>query len=379
MTILFLTTVLPAEASTGGESASRAFIEGLRASGNRVVVVGYRRRGCELEPGPDDRAAGTRHIETGGAGAAPVVWLAKALALRLPYSVAKYRSRRLRRTVRDVIAEVKPDLLVLDHAQAAAGLPADDPGIPLIYLAHNVEHRLYRDAAQRSRGPLRALNRREARRIGELERDLATRAREVWALTEADGRELEGIATGPVRVFALPPTTGAAASPQPRHDVVMLGTWTWAANEAGLRWFMDEVQPLLGADTTVAVAGRGAAPIAGDRPNVICAGFVEDPAAFLGSGRVVVIPAVAGEGIQVKTLDAIAAGRPTVATTLALRGIDAPPPTVRIADDPRTMAAAIAEALRDPAGNEPAGEAIEWARRRRADFDAALAVVEAPA
>ena len=159
----------------------------------------------------------------------------------------------------------------------------------------------------------------------------------------------------------------------------MLGTWTWKANEVGLRWFMDEVHPLLPGDTSIAIAGRGSAPIGGDRPNVTCTGFVDDAAAFLGSGRVVVIPTVAGEGIQVKTLDAIAAGRPTVATSLALRGIDSPPPTVRIADDPAEMAAAIEQLLGAPATNEPDPEAISWAGRRRSDFDSALAAVAVPA
>ena len=377
MTLLFLTTVLPAEATTGGESASRAFVDGLRRAGNRVVVVGYRRRGSELEPGPDDRSAGERRIETDTAGAAPLGWLAKALALRLPYSVAKYRSRRYRQAVREAIAEVQPDLLICDHAQASAGLPRGNLSVPLIYLAHNLEHRLYRDAANRSRGPLRLLNRREARRMLSLEMNITARAQEVWALTEADALVLDALADSPVRVFALPPTAAPPAPAEPQHDVVMLGTWTWKANEAGLRWFADEVHPLLDAGTSVAIGGRGAEPVAGEIPGVTCAGFVEDSMSFLAAGRVVVVPAVAGEGVQIKTLDAIAAGRPTVTTSLALRGIDSPPSTVRVADEPEAMAAAIGALLREPAATEPAAEAVSWVGRRRADFEAALGAVAA--
>lgn len=376
VTILFLTTVLPGEASTGGESASRAFVESLRAAGNRVVVVGYLRRGADLKRGPDDRSAGTRHIETDAAGTSALAWLAKALALQLPYSVAKYRSRRYVQTVQGAISDVEPELLILDHAQASAGLAAD-ARVPFIYLAHNVEHRLYRTAAQRGGRLMRWLNRREAKRIEALERDLAARAREVWALSEADGHDLERMGAESVRVFALPPTVGAAPMQSPRHDVVILGTWTWHANEVGLRWFLDEVHPLLPPATRIAVAGRGSEAVVGELSNVTCVGFVDDPASFLGSGRIVVVPAVAGEGIQVKTLDAIAAARPTVLTRLALRGIPSPPPSVRIADEPTEMAAAIAELLRDPPSAKPDAEAVYWADRRRAEFDAALSRVEA--
>ena len=97
-----------------------------------------------------------------------------------------------------------------------------------------------------------------------------------------------------------------------------------------------------------------------DRPGIECPGFVEDAATFLGGGRVVAVPAVAGSGIQVKTLDAIAAGRPTVATTLALRGIDSPPATVRVADEPAEMAAAIGDGVARAGGRRarPRGGAL---------------------
>ena len=373
VTILFLTTVLPAEASTGGESVSRAFVESLRASGNRVIVIGYGRHGSPTKPGPDDRDAGARHIETQSAGPTLLVWLATALALRLPYSVAKYRSRRYRRAVRDALADGEPALLIVDHAQAAANLPRRDLDVPLVYLAHNVEHHLYEEATGSGNPLLRWLNRREARRISEVERRLASTAREVWALTAADGRDLEDLAAGPVRIFALPPTTEPPAPAEPDHDVVMLGTWTWKANEAGLRWFCDEVLPLLPPGTGVAVAGRGAEGIAGERRGVVCTGFVDDPGTFLAHGRVEVVPARAGSGVQVKTLDAIAAGRPTVATRIALRGIDSPPGTVHVADEPADMAAAIECLLGEPGSTEPDPDAVRWVGMRHADFNAAVA------
>lgn len=373
MTILFLTTVLPAEASTGGESASRAFVESLRAAGNRVIVIGYRRHGSATKLGPDDRDAGARHIETQAAGPTLLVWLSTAIALRLPYSVAKYRSRGYRRAVSDALAGEAPSLLIVDHAQAAGNLPRGGLNVPLVYLAHNVEHHLYEEATGSGSPLLRWLNRREARRISAVESRLASVAREVWALTAADGRDLEDIASGPVRVFALPPTTQPPGPAEPRHDVVMLGTWTWKANEAGLRWFCDEVHPLLPAGTRVAIAGRGAEAVAGERRGVVCTGFVDDPQTFLAQGRVVVVPARAGSGVQVKTLDAIAAGRPTVATPIALRGIDSPPGTVHVADEPEEMASAIERLLGGPDTTEPDPEAVRWVGTRHADFNAAVA------
>jgi len=374
VTILLLTTVLPGEGSTGGESASRAFIEALRAAGHRVVVLGYRREGSGLEPGPDDWLVGSRPIETRSAGIRPIGWLGAALLLGLPYSLAKYRSRPYRKSVRVGLARLSPSLVVVDHAQAACAIPARGFEVPVAYLAHNVEYRLYEDAAARARGPIRWINRREARRILEVERRLAAGAARVWALSSADAIELERLgAKKPPLVFALPATVAEAPQEPFEHDVAMLGTWSWSANAVGLRWFVEKVHGLLPPATTVAVGGLGAAEVVGDRSGITCLGRVPDAGDFLSKARVIVVPAVAGAGVQVKTLDAIATGRPTVATPLAMRGIDDPPPTVRVAEDPRKMAAAVTQMLASPPGPEETQAARRWAERRRGAFRSAVA------
>jgi hypothetical protein len=98
-------------------------------------------------------------------------------------------------------------------------------------------------------------------------------------------------------------------------------------------------------------------------------GPVDDATRFLARGRVIAVPAQAGAGVQVKTLDAIATGRPVVATSLALRGLDDLPPTVRVADDPTAFADRLAEAV----ASEPSAsdrEAVNaWVDQRRQRFE----------
>src|SRR4051812_44852057 len=67
MTVLFVTTILPGARTTGSEVCSAAFVDALRARGERVIVLGYHRRGdALLRPGPDDVAPCERRIETRG-------------------------------------------------------------------------------------------------------------------------------------------------------------------------------------------------------------------------------------------------------------------------------------------------------------------------
>jgi glycosyltransferase involved in cell wall biosynthesis len=358
---------------------SQAFIDELRRRGHRVFVVAHRRPG-ESEPAhPDDLIAGQRPIETGAAGVRAAAWLVRALLRRLPYSAAKYVSRGYRRRLRQALAQ-GPELLVLDHAQTAWTLRTLRRGPAVAYLAHNVEHELYGEQAVERTGPARLLYAREARMIRRLEERALSHASQAWALSNADAATLAAMgAHGRARAFAVAPAWEPVAAAA-EMDVALLGRWTWAANAIGLSWFVRDVVPHLPPGTGVHIAGDGAEAHAGT-PGVTVHGPVPDARRFLAGARAIAIPARAGAGVQVKTLDAIATGRPVVATTRALRGIAGAPPTVRIADDPRAFARGLEQAVAAPPGGDGHGAeaARAWvlARRQRfsADLGAAIAAL----
>ncbi|MBA2348528.1 MAG: glycosyltransferase, partial [Solirubrobacterales bacterium] len=156
-----------------------------------------------------------------------------------------------------------------------------------------------------------------------------------------------------------------------------LGTWTWAANGVGLAWWTDEVLPLLPPGLRIRVGGAGAQQLTGV-PGLELVERVDDAASFLRAARTVVVPAVAGAGLQIKTLDAIASGRAVVATPVAMRGIDDPPPSLRVADEAAAFADAIRRSLAEGAPDGGA-HAEAWARARRerfaAELDAAVAAL----
>lgn len=373
MRILFLTTMHPGAGRSGSEVVSRAFVAALRAAGHEVAVVAYVRAGAAPALGPDDVSAGERPIETSDAGWRAAPWLARAVVTRRPYSAAKYVSRRYRSEVGRALAR-PVQLVVVDHAQLAWAAPPAGAA-PRVYLAHNVEHALYDELATGSL-PRRRLYGREARLVRRAEERLCRSSAAAWALTAADAAALEAFGARSVRVFAVPAT---AIKPPPaapaRCDVALLGNWTWQPNAVGLRWFADAVLPgLSGLD--VRVGGGGAAEVVGERPGLALLGRVPDAADFLHEARVVAVPSVAGAGVQVKTLDAIASGRPVVATPTALRGIDDPPPSVRVAADPAAFAAALRAAVADGGGED----GLAWARERERRFrDEVRAAVEAAA
>jgi hypothetical protein len=82
--------------------------------------------------------------------------------------------------------------------------------------------------------------------------------------------------------------------------------------------------------------------------------------------HVLAVPAVVGSGVQLKTIEGIAAGRPMVATPIALRDIRDVPDHVRVADCPEVFARALCHARRAGAPSPRAGP--QWLARRRDRF-----------
>jgi glycosyltransferase involved in cell wall biosynthesis len=373
--VLVLTTVVPGERRGGGEIVSQDIVDALTAAGRDVRVVGYARPDAEDGVPSGVVCAGRRPIETSAAGPRALAWAARALATGAPYSAAKYDSRAYRRIARDAL-EAGVDAVVADHAQVRFALrAAGSLRAPLVFVAHNAEARLYAAAAAEA-GPLgRRLNSRESRLIGALEADLAARARQVWTLTGDDAsyfRDLcpsADVRTLDVAVDARAPRPAGAAPP--RCDVALIGTWSWRANGLGLEWFAQEVVPRLGG-LTVEVAGTGCDWLRGRLANVAVAGVVPDAHAFLAGARAVAVPAVAGGGVQVKTLDAIASGTPVVATPTAVRALGDLPASVTVAEGAERFAAELRR-LAAAGGCEALSAGLEWSAARRARFDAAVA------
>lgn len=362
--ILVLTSVLPTHRRAGGELVTQLFVDVLDEAGADVTVLGYQRAGDPPAGGPGAVAAGERPIESGSARGAALGWAARALVAGQPYSVAKFRSRAYRAWATEHARGA--DVVVIDHAQMAWIADVVTPPAQLVFLAHNVERELYAWLATASnRRAGRLMYARESRLIGAVERRLVARAAQTWTLSAEDGRTLGG------RSFSIPaaaPATTWAAAPQRRRDVGLLGTWTWPANRAALRWFADHVVALLPGDLTIHVAGRGAEWLHSDHPGLTVLGPVPDANRFLHESRVVAIPAVGGGGVQIKTLDAIASGTPVVVTSPALRGIVAAPGSVHRADDAADFAAQVARIAAAPEGEDARAEAIAWSREREDRF-----------
>jgi len=164
--------------------------------------------------------------------------------------------------------------------------------------------------------------------------------------------------------------TAAPLPPEPR--LVFTGLLHWFANVDGLTWFCDEVLPRVRERITAVsleVVGRNP----GDRiarlgrlPGVSVHANVPRVQPHLERARLAIVPLRIGSGTRLKALEAMAAGRPVVGTTIGLEGLGIENGREAvIEDDAQQMAAVIVDLLNDDARSRrigAAGRALAEAR-----------------
>ena len=276
-------------------------------------------------------------------------------------TAARFWDPRLARLVAEA-ADPAPDVLLLGHVQLlpyAAGLPAR---LRLLDM-QNIESRLMRRMAAASTGPRRLLFAAEARALRMRERDIGD-VDVVSVVSELDRQTLGGIVQHPDVVVvpnAWDEDEVEPLAPADRPVVSMVALMSWGPNVDAAVWFTREVWPRVMAavpDAHLQLVGREPADrvrrLAG--PSVEVTGTVDDLRPWYARTRVCLAPLLAGGGSRLKILEALAAGRPVVATRIGAEGLeDLIGRGVVAEDDPDRMAAAIVELLRDPEASAALG------------------------
>lgn len=215
-----------------------------------------------------------------------------------------------------------------------------------------------------------------------LERRAMRNYQVVTAVAAADADRLRRLAPDR-RIDVVPNGVDADRfRPQPgvmpdSDTLVFVGAMSYPPNIAAVRHFCTDVLPLVRRSRPqlrVDIVGRDPARAvreltAIDGVSVI--GEVAEVLPYLARAAVFVAPMISGSGIKNKVLEAMAAGRPVVATALAVEGIPVTSGTeVIIADGVTNMAAAIERLLASPPEREALGRAARAFVESRYTWDA---------
>jgi glycosyltransferase involved in cell wall biosynthesis len=256
---------------------------------------------------------------------------------RLPAQVRHHRSESLRAAIADLAAEWAPDLLQFEYTHLAA-FRDSAPEIPAILVEHDITFGLYGQLAE-SEGSEEAY--REYRRWLEFERRWLPAYDAVWTVCEDDRRSAIGAGARPWDVFTVPNgvdvfrfTPGEERTEAP--EILFVGSFRHQPNALGFERLRDEVMPRVWKVFPNAVArvvagpdhaffwrkfARGAGALDAEG-RIRVEGFVEDLRPLYARAAAVVAPLEVSAGTNIKVLEAMACGKPIVATPIACRGLD---------------------------------------------------------
>ncbi len=312
------------------------------------------------------------------------LWRARAGA---PLSVGCFDDARLHRWVASKVASGAATAFAYSAAMAPYVLRAAGLRRRVLDMV-DVDSEKWRAYAARGAWPRRLLCSREARTLLAFERQVAAQVDRTLFVSEAEAARFVALAPelaqrvgwidNGVDLDRFAPGRYDDPLPPGRRHVVFTGTMDYRPNIDAVAWFAAHVLPLLPDACFTIVGANPAAEVRrlAALPGVVVTGRVADVRPYLAHAAAVVAPLRIARGIQNKVLEAMAIGRPVVASLAAFEGIDARPGRdLLVADGAAAMAARVGEVLR---GEHPGlGAAARTAMQRRYAWDHVLAGLDA--
>lgn len=369
MRILFLTAQLPEPPHAGGTLRTNGLMRAVHAAGHEVHVLAF----GDEDQLRQNRAALDTFCASVSVVPAPQRSIIQRLRDLLFTSLAdmqrRFDSPAYRAALIALLRRESFDLIQIESLEMAIYLPViqrEQPHTPVIYDSFNAEYDLQRTIYEAERGDLRRVvgalySLVQWRRLVRFERSVCEQVTHTIAVSEADAEAFQRLAPGaPVSVVP----NGIDVAIYAEHDnsldlgehaLVFTGSMGYRPNIDAAAWFAEEILGPVRAHVPEArffVVGSSPHPRLDplrERDDVKITGWVPEVNPFLHAAAVYVVPMRMGSGTRLKVLQAMAAGKAVVSTTMGAQGLHARDGVeLRLADSAEAFAKAVADLLRSP-------------------------------
>jgi len=373
MHILFLTQILPFPLTSGPKVKTWNVLRYLSQRGHKITLASFVR--------PEELPYLDAVLEVcGQVYAVPVQrsrvndigYFLRSLISKRPFLVERDDIEEMRAVVNRVVYNEHVDVIHADQltmTQFAFPLNLNGGKRPAqVFDAHNavwtITNRMKENAPFYLKPPLwletKRVKQYEGKIVSDFHATLAVTEPDRLALMEAQ-HEVRSNVKDVAQISVIPIAVDTKQiQPVPRDvdslNILTMGTLYYPPNADGIRWFAQEVFPLIRQKmpkVTLTIVGKNPpmdfVRLAGDsKSGVIVTGFVEELDPYFAKSALMVIPVRAGGGMRVRILEAFARAIPVVTTSIGLEGIDARPGTdILVADDPLDFANSVLNLLQE--------------------------------
>ena len=249
-----------------------------------------------------------------------------------PYSVERFYLRKFIKKLRQVLDSQTFDIVQIEGLYGLAYVPyiRKWSKAKIAYRAHNVEHVIWKRVSEQEKNVLkRKYLEVFSKRLERYEKKIMNTYDLLVPISEQDAylfNELNNTKPQVVIPYGME-VTDLDNEPNSSKDFYFLGALDWIPNVLGLRWFLDKCWPRFVEEFPMATCW-----IAGRNPSIELwrtmrgkgihfLGEIEDAKKFSREHAIMIVPLFAGSGMRVKIIEAMAIGKPVIATTIAAEGL----------------------------------------------------------
>ena len=350
MRILFLTQIVPFPPDAGPKVKTWHVLRSLAGQGHHVTLISFvRPEEVSHLSALKEICEAVHTVPIRRSRFADVGYMVRSYLTGRPFLIERDDLRPMQEMVNRLIQEgdfnfIHADQLTMVQFALRAASAFADKQPKVIFDAHNAVWSIVERMQENARWFLKPVLGIEARRVKRYEGELLKTVDHVLAVTDVDRAGLEkalefaGVSRDDrVAPITIVPIAVDTQQLQPirrkmgSKNIVTLGTLHYPPNADGIRWFFNEVFPLVRQrvpDATLTIIGKNPPKdflelTAGNPETIKVTGYVPDLIPYLQESALMVVPVRAGGGMRVRILEAFAYGMPVVTTTIGLEGIHA--------------------------------------------------------
>ena len=251
---------------------------------------------------------------------------------RKPNHVDRFYDKNFASKLQSVLSMFEPDFVQLESLYLATYIPVirEQAQATVTLRLHNIEYQIW----ERLSGDLSTSFKKFylkdlAARIRKFEQYAWKQADVLLPITQSDAEIVR--ATGVDKPLIVAPfgirRSQKRATSKEQWVGYHIGAMDWIPNAEAITWFLEEVWPELykqqpGFQFHFAGRNMPGSFQKYEHDGVTCAGEVADADDFIADKKILIVPLHSGGGVRIKILEAMAAGKLVISTSIGMQGID---------------------------------------------------------